>query len=329
MSVRISVVIPNHNGSATIGTCLQSLFSSRYPAFEVVVVDDCSSDSSVDIIRSFPCRLIRLDRHTGASQARNAGARESSGSALFFIDADCVVQEDTLARAAEAFLKSPDCVIGGSYAPIAYDDGFYSTFQSVFINYSELKNREPDYIASHAMVIGKEVFVKNGGFPEAFMPILEDVAFSHRLKRNGVRLLMDSSILVRHIFNFDLRGSLQNAMKKSKYWTGYSLQNSDITRDSGTASHELKINAASACLFFFSLLCFMTFRESFFLLSAAIIGMTNLVLNRKLIQAFFRVKGQSFGIRATLYYCLIYPWAVIAGGVSGTLLYVQSRRAAL
>ena len=329
MSVRISVVIPNHNGSATIGTCLQSLFSSRYPAFEVVVVDDCSSDSSIDIIRHFPCRLIRFDHHAGASKARNAGARESSGDALFFIDADCVVQEDTLARVADAFLGNPDRIIGGSYAPVAYDDSFYSTFQSVFINYSELKNQEPDYIASHAMVIGTEIFVKNGGFPEAFMPILEDVEFSHRLKRNGVRLLMDSSILVRHIFNFDLRRSLRNAVKKSKYWTGYSLKNSDITRDSGTASHELKINAASACLFLLFLLCSMIFRESFFLLSAVIVGMTNLVLNRKLIQAFFRAKGQSFGIRATLYYCLIYPWAVIAGGVSGTVLYVQSRRAAL
>jgi glycosyltransferase involved in cell wall biosynthesis len=328
MSVRISVVVPNHNGSATIGTCLQSLFSSSHPAFEVIVVDDCSSDKSVDIIRQFPCRLIRLDRHAGASRARNAGAEASSGDVLFFIDADCVVQEDTLARVADSVLRNPDRVIGGSYTPVAYDDGFYSTFQSVFINYSELKNHEPDYIASHAMVIGKELFVKSGGFPEAFMPILEDVEFSHRLKRSGVRLLMDRSILVEHIFNFDLKRSLRNAMRKSRYWTGYSLAHSDITRDSGTASHELKINAASACAFLLLLLCFMIFRQGFFLFSAVIVGISNLLLNRRLIGAFFRAKGQSFGILATLYYCFIYPWPVIAGGVSGTVLYVQSRWAA-
>ena len=320
------MIIPNHNGSATIGTCLHSLFSSRYQPFEVIVVDDCSSDGSIDIIRQFPCRLIRLDPHSGASKARNTGAKESSGDALFFIDADCVVQEDTLARVADAYLRNPHLIIGGSYTPVAHDDSFYSTFQSVCINYAELKKQTPDYVASHAMVIGRGIFEKSGGFPEDFMPILEDVEFSHRVKKAGVRLTMDSSILVRHIFNFTLKKSLRNAMKKSKYWTGYSLGNSDISQDSGTASYELKINVVSACMFWLLLLCFMLSGESFFLLCMLIVAIANIIASRRLIQAFFRVKGRPFGIRATLYYCVIYPLPVIAGGVSGTLRYVQSRR---
>ena len=324
----ISVIVPNHNGSATIATCLRSLFSSHYQAFEVIVVDDCSSDGSIDIIHQFPCRLIRLDRREGASKARNTGARESCGDVLFFIDADCVVQEDTLARVADAYRNAPDSVTGGSYTPVAHDDSFFSTFQSVFINYSELRNPAPDYIASHAMVIGKSIFEKSGGFAEDFMPILEDVEFSHRLKRAGVRLSMDSAILVRHIFHFTLKKSLRNAMKKTKYWTGYSLGNSDLANDSGTASRELKINVATACMSWILLFCYLGSRESLFLLCMLIVTALNIIYSRGLMQAFFRVKGWPFGIRAALYYCCIYPLPIIAGGISGMLFYVQTRRTA-
>ncbi len=328
MDVRISLVIPNHNGSATIGACLQSAFSSQYPAHEVIVVDDCSTDGSSAIIRGFPCRLIRFDHQQGASAARNAGARESSGDALFFIDADCILRRDTLEAVAAAFLRDPESIIGGSYTPVAHDDGFFSTFQSVFINYSELKRSEPDYIASHAMVIGRELFLSTGGFPERFMPILEDVEFSHRMRRAGLKLVMDSSILVGHIFRFDLRRSFRNAMRKSKYWTRYSLRNEDLVRDSGTASQELKFTVFSAALIWGFLLCYLLSRDAFFIVPAALFAAASLAVSWHLIRAFFSAKGWSFGIRATVYYLLFYPLPVMAGGASGVLLYLRSERTA-
>lgn len=79
MNKLISVIIPNYNGSSTIGKCLESAFSSKYDNFEVLAVDDCSTDNSVEIIKSFPCRLIALDKNSGASKARNTGAYKSSG----------------------------------------------------------------------------------------------------------------------------------------------------------------------------------------------------------------------------------------------------------
>ncbi|MBI1864641.1 MAG: glycosyltransferase family 2 protein [Nitrospirae bacterium] len=106
MAGTISVIIPNRNGSATIGKCLEAAFSSRSDPFEVIVVDDGSEDRSVEIIKRFPCRLIRLERHAGAAKARNVGAREAKGDILFFTDADCLLQEDTLSAAARAFAEA-------------------------------------------------------------------------------------------------------------------------------------------------------------------------------------------------------------------------------
>jgi len=291
-------------------------------------VDDCSTDNSVEIINKFPCRLLRLDKPGGASKARNTGARNSLGNALFFIDMDCVVQDDTILHAIKAYDKNRDLVIGGTYTPIAFDDTFFSTFQSIFINYSELRAVEPDYIAGHAMVIGRDIFEKSGGFPEDFMPVIEDVEFSHRLKRSGQRLIMDSSILVRHIFNYDLRKSLRNAFKKSKYWIAYSLGNRDLTADSGTASVELKFNVLCSSLVWFFFLCLTIAPDTFFLAGMILVFIFNLAVNRSLIRAFFREKGSAFGLKATLYYSLVYPLAVAAGGAAGMAYYFHSQRKA-
>ncbi|MBI5076441.1 MAG: glycosyltransferase [Nitrospirae bacterium] len=328
MNTRLSVIIPNHNGSAFVGTCLKALFSARHQPFEVIVVDDGSTDNSVEIISRFPCRLIRLEQQEGASRARNMGAKNSLGNALFFIDADCIVQDDTILHAGNAYEKNQDRVIGGSYTPVAFDDTFFSTFQSIFINYSELRTAEPDYIAGHAMVIGRDIFEKSGGFPEDFTPIIEDVEFSHRLRRSGQRLIMDSSILVRHIFNYDLGKSLGNAFRKAKYWIAYSMGNRDLTADSGTASVQLKINVLCSSLVWFFFLCLVISPDIIFLLCMIIVFIVDLALNRALISAFFREKGPAFGIKATLYYSMIYPLAVAAGGAAGMAFYVQSQRKA-
>jgi glycosyltransferase involved in cell wall biosynthesis len=320
----ISVVIPNYNSSKTIGKCLKAVLSSKYDRFEVIVVDDCSSDSSVDMISKFPCRLIRLENHAGASKARNIGAKESSGEIIFFIDADCLVSEDTLSIVNKAVTARKNTVIGGSYTPLPYDGNFFSVFQSVFINYFELKLREPDYIATHSMAIEKIVFQRNGGFPEKFLPIIEDVEFSHRLRRAGYKLLMAPDILVRHIFNFTLWKSLRNAFRKSRYWVMYSLGNRDLFKDSGTASQELKINVLSYSLIMMSLLLYSFLTNRIFLVLPLLAACFNLYINKNLLRAFFRAKGVFFGVLASLYYTLAYPLAVGAGSLTGMLQYYRN-----
>jgi len=318
---RISVIIPNYNGSPAIGKCLESVFSSKYESFEVIVVDDCSTDNSAEIIKEFPCKLIRLDRHSGASRARNAGAENSRGEILFFIDADCIIQKNTLALAGKAF-SDKNIIIGGTYTKLPYDNNFFSVFQSIFINYSETKKKEPDYIATHAMLIASEAFKKNGGFRENFLPILEDVEFSHRLRRSGYKLVMNPEILVQHIFNFTLLKSLRNAFRKSMYWTIYSMKNRDVFADSGTASVELKANVAS---FFFSLALLFIFILTRDLLPAiflVILQAINIrIINRKLIKEFLDAKGLIFAFLSVLYYTTAYPLAIGSGALSGILKY--------
>lgn len=324
MSKSISVIIPNHNGGQTIGKCLTAVFSSRHDDFEVIVVDDGSTDGSVDIIRQFPCKLVHLKKRSGASKARNTGALHAEGKFLFFIDADCIVQENTLAAAEKSIGKRTDTVVGGTYTQLPYDDSFFSAFQSVFINYSETKKDEPDYVATHAMVIDRELFTKSGGFPENFLPILEDVEFSHRIRRTGYKLRMDPGILVTHIFNFTFQRSIRNAIRKSKYWTAYSLTNKDILADSGTASAELKTSVVS--LFLIGLLCifFLVSGNPLLPLLMGAVFILDVFVNRKFLSALYSAKGFLFTIKAAAYYFSLYSLAVGTGALAGIGEYLKS-----
>ena len=104
MNKRISVIIPNYNGSSTIGRCLEAAFSSEYDNFEVIVTDDCSTDNSIEIIKEFPCKFISLDKHSGASKARNTGAENSSGKILFLLMQTVFCKKIRLPQSIKPFL---------------------------------------------------------------------------------------------------------------------------------------------------------------------------------------------------------------------------------
>jgi glycosyltransferase involved in cell wall biosynthesis len=316
-TVSISVIIPNHNGGATIGECLSAAFESDYENFEVIVVDDASSDDSVKIIKETPAKLIELKEHEGVSVARNTGARSAGGDILLFIDTDCLLTKDVLPLVARS-MGGDSQIIGGTYTPIPADhENFFSTFQSIFVNYNETRGT-PDYIAAHCFAIKRDVFEKTEGFIEnSFMGVaagVEDVELTHRLKRAGHRLKMNPDILVRHIFDFNFSRSMKNAFKKSKVWSMYLLASRGTFSDSGTASRGLKFNV----LCYFSSMIFALF----YIWGIPIVVTINVLLNRGLVGAFYRTKGSLFAIKASAYYFLVYPLAVGLGALAGAWKYL-------
>jgi glycosyltransferase involved in cell wall biosynthesis len=323
----LSVIIPNRNGGATIEKCLAAVFASSHNNYEVIVIDDCSTDDSVEKIEKYPCRLYRLPRHGGASQARNTGARHSRGDILFFLDADCLPTPEALRLAEESARRHGESVIiGGTYTSVAADNKFFSTFQSVYINYCESKRpQDPDYIATHAMVIHAATFRQTGGFLEHFMPILEDVEFSHRLRREGFRLVMEPALLVRHIFNFTLRRSLANAVRKSRYWTCYSLENHDLFADSGTASRELKVTVTSLATILLLALFGILLQTTAVLPLMLLVMILNGFFQRHLLVAFLQAGGMIFALKAALYYNFLYPIAVAVGSIAGIYTFFSKK----
>jgi glycosyltransferase involved in cell wall biosynthesis len=323
MNELVSIIIPVRNGEATIARCLEAALASRYERFEVIVVNDGSDDRSAEIIKTFPCTLVQLPRHSGTSTARNTGACHSHGDILFFTDADCLLNEDTLAIAVATLTAAGrDVVLGGTYTAQPADDRFFSAFQSVFVNYAESRDRDnPDYIAAHAMVLYADTFEKSGGFVEDFLPILEDVDFSHRLRSSGYRLIMGPGIQVRHLFDYSLIGSACNGFRKSKYWTIYSIHHRDLLADSGTASWALKLDVIALFGSALAAALVLGTGNAWFSVIIAVLMALNITVNRELLQGFYRARGMAFAFAASAYYLLVYPLVIGAGGLAGLLSY--------
>ncbi len=323
MSVKLSVIIPNKNGAKTLDRCLRAVFETLPDSAEVILVDDASRDGSIEIAKDFPCRVIPLANPVGAAIARNTGACHARGEILFFIDSDCIVQKDTFTIGVKAIEKAGrGWIVGGTYRPKAEDPGFFSTFQAQFVNYFESKTLEsPDYIATHLMVMYRDDFLKTGGFWNNELPILEDVEFSHRAKRLGLRLKMIKGLYVGHIFNFDLFASLKNAFKKSLYWSIYSLKNRDIYRDSGTASIELKLTSLLYIIFLSSSV--LSFLWPVFLWVMGLALGLSLVINKGFYMSFYKNHGLFYMAGAVLYMSMVYPASVLMGALAGAVQFFK------
>jgi len=111
-STRFSVVIATYNDWAPLNECLRSLAEQKgSETFEVIVVDDGSNDPEPDFIREwnrhFPLTVVR-QAHQGISAARNCGVLASRGRIVVFVDADCKLQEDCLAKLAGTIATHPE-----------------------------------------------------------------------------------------------------------------------------------------------------------------------------------------------------------------------------
>lgn len=92
----VSIIVPSYNCEAYLEECLKSLFSQQYPCFEVIVVDDGSTDRTESIVKSFENIKYVYQENQGHAAALNRGIVEARGEYLAFIDSDDLWTEDKL-----------------------------------------------------------------------------------------------------------------------------------------------------------------------------------------------------------------------------------------
>lgn len=119
---KISVIIPAYQHAGELPDCLESIFAQTIKPFEIIAVNDGSTDNTSEVLELYINRGVKIieQENKGANAARNRGFDESSGDFVIFCDADIVMRPDCLEKMAEALEKNPNA----SYAYSSFKFGF-------------------------------------------------------------------------------------------------------------------------------------------------------------------------------------------------------------
>lgn len=197
---KVSVVVASYNGARTLPPCLESLSRLNYPDYEVILVDDGSTDDTPDIAGRFPrVRHIRQENH-GLSVARNTGIKAARGEIVAFTDSDCRADEDWLHHLVGDLLHSSFAGIGGHNFLPPEDSCVAAAVMASPGGPAHvmLDDREAEHIPGCNMAFYKWALDEIGGFDPVFRKAGDDVDVCWRLQQCGHKIGFSPSGFVWH-----------------------------------------------------------------------------------------------------------------------------------
>lgn len=222
--IQLSVIIPVFNGAKAIQACLDSIFACKETFYEVIVIDDGSTDNTAELVQKYPCKLIRLEKNQGRSYARNRGIEASFSDYLVFTDSDCIVCDNWPNIILKSFLDllkhDPSlAAMEGRILPIS---GFINKCDA-YAGYGYNQNLKPGYhehFCTANLIADKKKILEAGSFNNDIRDI-EDQDLGFRLLEKGYTLYYqpDYSVIHNHT-----RNSLREFLKHYYDW-GKSLGN--------------------------------------------------------------------------------------------------------
>jgi GT2 family glycosyltransferase len=196
---KMSVVVAAYNAAQTLEDCLASLEKLRYPAYDVIVVNDGSQDATEEIARRFPFRCISTPNQ-GISAARNVGMQAANGEIVAYLDSDAKADPDWLRYLAVTFMKLDVAGVGGSNI-IPPEDNWVAkcVYRSpggptqVMLN-----DQYAEHIPGCNMSFRKSALEDIGGFDPLFRIAADDVDICWRLINAGYQIGFSPSAVVWH-----------------------------------------------------------------------------------------------------------------------------------
>lgn len=217
--MRVSLIIPYYNQSKTLEALLKSIEILKTLPFEVIVVDDSSTDNPFEIISRFPKVLAyKTPTNMGPSFTRNLGAKKAKGEVLLFIDSDCIMlRSDCIEKHLQVHKEHQNIILSGAI------QGMGKNIIGRAVNYFSWSNNIPDlqknnpvlttHIPSAHFSIVKRDYIRIGGFDEELIAG-EDTDFCRKAIQAGLMLMNRSDIIVGH---YDLCDFIIFWKKKNGY----------------------------------------------------------------------------------------------------------------
>ena len=205
-SPKVSIIIVNYNGKELLQKCLDSLLKVNYDNFEIILVDNNSTDGSVEFItKNYPSLIIiKLDSNKGFAEPNNVAAKISKGKYLLFLNNDTVVtpnfisemvkvmETDKKIAICQSLLLKPDGSVDSSGDFIDHLGVVYNSKTKI----DEI--REVSSARGASMLVRSDIFEKLDGFDQKFFITFEDVDLCWRSWILGYRVLIIPTSIVYH-----------------------------------------------------------------------------------------------------------------------------------
>lgn len=199
--MNLSVIIPAYNAQKTIGQTLKALTEQDFSQpFEVIVVDDGSTDKTADVVHSFSHVRYVYQPNAGPATARNHGAKLAQGEKLAFTDSDCIPHKDWIAQLLQGFNQERVGAVMGSYG-IANAESLLASciYKEILFRHQHLLSDFPKVFGSYNFCIKKRVFEEVGGFEASYRNASgEDNDLSYKVLQAGNCIYFQRLALVDH-----------------------------------------------------------------------------------------------------------------------------------
>jgi glycosyltransferase involved in cell wall biosynthesis len=197
---RASVIVPAYNAGRWIRRCLESILASSYPRgrFEVICVDNSSTDRTAEILRDFRSEITVLqEKKPGAAAARNAGLQVASGPMIAFTDADCIADPDWLREIVKPVWASRADAAGGRIMARPEARSVELFGELVHDHAKAIQHHRPPYLITMNMSVRLDMLKVIGYFDERWMRG-QDADLSCRILAAGGSFAYAPEAVIRH-----------------------------------------------------------------------------------------------------------------------------------
>ena len=210
----VSIIVCAHNEERTLGECLLAATSLDYPSFEIIVVDDGSTDSTVEIARAFPSVRTIAVTHGGLGVARNVGLDAARGEIVAYVDADAYPARDWLTHLVRGF---DDDVVGAVGGPNLVPEGDGPVAQMVALApggpaHVMLSDKRAEHIPGCNMAFRRDALLSVGAFDPVYRSAGDDVDVCWKLLDRDWEIAFRPAAVVFH----HRRGSMRAYLRQQR-----------------------------------------------------------------------------------------------------------------
>ena len=241
--------MPMLNAASYLPSVLEGLKRSSFQDFELLLVDDGSTDGSRELAEALGAASLWSGGRKGAGEARNVGVGQARAPILVFVDADVVLHPTALAQIAERFAADPTLdALMGAYDEAPSAPGLVSRFRNLLhAHFHRQAAAEASTFWTGLGAVRRTAFDEVGGF--TLGEILEDVEFGLRLKAAGHRIGLDAKIQGTHLKDWSLASMVRTDLfKRGIPWIELALQRDGLRDDLNTSLGQ-RVSVAATAVF--------------------------------------------------------------------------------